>query len=141
MKWYIELNVRLKLAGGEILNSGKNCIAFGITQDMAFAVANIILSIEKKSPNLVDNYVIFYESDSPIKASEQKILSCISDKIIFRHLDFKLKKNAGTENFFKKYTQLCFAKFKLFDLAKEYDNHAPLLPCIGRTACNVQPLR
>lgn len=98
---------------------GKNCVVFGITQNLTFAVANIIMSIEKKSPKLIDAYIIYYSSDSPIKVRERSIVSNISDKVQFRELDFNLDKNVGLEHFFQKYTELCFAKFKILDLVKD----------------------
>ena len=100
----------------------RNCIVFGITQNLAFAIANIIISIEKKSPDLVDTYIIYYATDSPIKLEEKAILKEITKKIEFREFGFSLEKNDVVKPFFDKYAEILFAKFQLFDLVNnEFD--------------------
>lgn len=70
---------------------------------------------------MVDNYIIFYDDDSPIKTDEKKILKKITEKVIFRRLDFEFSQSASLENFFRRYSRLCFAKFKILDLVNEYE--------------------
>lgn len=93
------------------------CIFFGITSNYAFAVANVIIGVEKFSPNLVENYIIFSDIDDPINDDDITALQKISNKIIIR--EFKPPVNISAK-LASRFSRLYTAKFHIFDLLKEY---------------------
>ena len=89
----------------------------GATSNLDFAVANVIMGVEKFSPHLVDNYIIFYDEKDKFKT--ESIFKNISEKIEFRPINtYKIPANIS---FYERYSKLYLAKYFIFDLLKEYD--------------------
>ena len=101
--------------------SKKVAVVFSITNNLMFAVANVIYAIEKYSPNFVDNYFVFL--DSYADASDMERVQVLSDyKTRFRLLDqSQYQKNKENINM-PKYSIMCFGIFESFILLKQYNN-------------------
>ena len=95
----------------------KKCIVFAATSNLDFAVANVIIGIEKNSPDLVDNYIIYYDSNDAF--TTENIFYKISSKIIFKEFD----DSSTPENlsYYKRYSKLYLAKYIIFKLLDEYE--------------------
>lgn len=107
----------------------KNCvIVFFITKDYAFTVANMIIGLNRYSPNLADDIIIFHEG---LSDDDKNCLNILSNKIIFKKftkdefmnkISTKLKNNKKFIHSIEKYTYLNLAKFEIFNLLNNYKN-------------------
>lgn len=104
-------------------NNGQNVVVMGVTSDLLFAAANVVIGIEKHSSNLIDKYIVYHLEDDPIKDKDRRAAENISDKLEFRV--FKPMIQEASESYkeiIDKYSLLYFCKFSVFDLIREYDN-------------------
>lgn len=102
-------------------------VVFRCTPNLSFAVANMIVGIEKHNPHFVTDYVIF-STDNKDKDhnilydvcrfynKNIKIVNYSYDKLYKLNLDFNKKK------FFKNYPLIIFSLFEIFNLLDEYKN-------------------
>ena len=97
----------------------ENCIVFGITSNLAFAVANIIIAIEEFSPNLIDKYIILFDSEDPISNDERNVLTKISENIEFEELYLDNKINLSSD-LLNRYSKLNFSKFEILRFLEQY---------------------
>lgn len=105
-------------------------VMFSITPNLAFAVANSIVGIERHSPGLVDTYVIYH---SGITEADMCALHRLTDKckfVLFEYPRF-LEKLEGEPapsviKGVKTYTYLHLLKIELFSLLSKY-RHALFL--------------
>ena len=100
-------------------------VVFRITPNLTFAVANVIIGIERYSPNLVSEYIIFCSSVNDGKLNElllvanqyKKDISFIeysNDTVIDKtKLDF-------SSAWFKRYPLIIFSLFEIFSLLKRF---------------------
>lgn len=95
------------------------CITFGITSNMTFAIANIMLGIERYTKGVVDTYIIFYANNDPIEENEKDRLRAINSNIEFR--EYHLPEDIQLPvNIINRYSELYMAKFEIFNLLKEF---------------------
>lgn len=100
---------------------------FRCTPNLSFAVANMIVGIEKYNSNFITDYIIF---STDISDSNNNILYDICNfykkniKIIHYKYDrlHNLKLNFHEKFFFKRYPLIIFSLFDIFDLLNEYKN-------------------
>ncbi|MDO4920371.1 MAG: glycosyltransferase [Phascolarctobacterium sp.] len=95
-----------------------HCVAFGITSNLTFAVANVIIGIEKYSPGLVDKYIIFFDEKDPIAEEEMQVILKISSKAEFRELN--MENVHIPEDGLKRFSALNYAKNQVFRLLNEF---------------------
>lgn len=107
----------------EMNNSKKDkAVVFATNDSYCFALANVIMNIEKHDPNLVDEYVIF---TSNVSQDNKDALLKIVSNIVF--IDFSedyffsravnVPKNAP---FIEHWSHLPMAHFEIFDLLDKY---------------------
>ena len=93
------------------------CVMFATSSAYVMGVANVIIGIEKYSPGLIDDYVIFYNENDPIKETDIQAFMGITTNIQYRKLP---KDTALSEREQDRYSSLLLAKFHIFDLLEEY---------------------
>lgn len=59
----------------------ERCVVFGITPNLTFAVANVILAIENYTPDFIDEYVILSDYNDPLDEDEVLTLKKICPRI------------------------------------------------------------
>lgn len=111
------------------LNNKKECaIVFFITKNYNFAVANMIIGLNRYCKNLFSDIIVFYEE---ISDEEEKSLNLLSNRIIFKKnikndilnkLTLKVKNNKIFNLFIEKFSYQNIAKFEIFDLLHYYKN-------------------
>ena len=62
--------------------SRKNCVMFSISGDYMFAVANIIIAIQKCNPKLITKYIIYESEDFPVAQSDKRIIEKLFPSLI-----------------------------------------------------------
>ncbi len=94
------------------------CVMFCTSSVYLPGVANVIIGIEKYSPGLINNYVIFYDVNDPISDNDILALDKISrGKVLIR----QAAKNTVLSNFeMERYSPLLLQKFHIFELLEEY---------------------
>jgi FkbM family methyltransferase len=106
------------------MNEKKNfAVLLSITNNLAFAAANVIIGIEKHSPGFVDSYIIFHDG---ISDSDTKAFNKISNKIELRYFginEFKKKCGNLSKNSLKlieRWSYFNIIKIELFSLLTKY---------------------
>ena len=69
-------------------NKLNNCVCMGSSSYMLPALANMIIGIEKHSPNLVDQYVVLHDASEVFDENDLKALSKLTNKVSFYPIDF-----------------------------------------------------
>lgn len=104
-------------------NKLNNCVCMASSSYMLPALANMIIGIERHSPNTVDQYVILHEVNEVFNENDVMALTKLSNKIRFYPVDFKgiytLPKLRILSSS-SQYVRIIFAKFFIFDLLKDY---------------------
>ncbi len=94
-------------------------IVLGCTDNMTFALANVILGVLKNNPDLNTEFVIFHNG---IKEKDQNILNKIAN-CIFEEYDFPLKDNQKfVESSMNQFTYMMYSRYECFDLLNKYKN-------------------
>lgn len=101
----------------------KNCaVVFCITQNLTFAVANVIIGLKRYSQNLTNNIYIYHNG---ITASDKVALLKIAEGIVF--IEFteeqflkRIVMNPSIQRYVEKLSYIVFAKFEAIDLLQEY---------------------
>lgn len=104
-------------------NKLNNCVCMGSSSYMLPALANMIIGIEKHSPNTVDQYVILHDKNEVFENNDLLALNKITDKIRFYPIDFDEKYKLPTLKILsgsQAYNKIIFAKYFVFELLKDY---------------------
>ena len=104
-------------------NKLNNCVCMGSSSYMLPALANMIIGIEKHSPNTVDQYVILHDKNEVFENNDLLALNKITDKIRFYPIDFDEKYKLPTLKILsgsQAYNRIIFAKYFVFELLKDY---------------------
>lgn len=98
---------------------------FRITPNYATAVANMIISIERHSPNLFTEYVVFTSEASGELDQIKEVCHFFNKKYRFEVYDTgKIRECIGDiylNQFFKRYPLIVFSLFGIFTLLKDFD--------------------
>ena len=104
----------------------KKCaVIFAATADYIFAVANMIIGLNKHSPKLADEYIIFHNDFS---RDDQEKLKSLDNRCTFRHYstEYVLSRIGLESNYLyqllTRYSHSLFAKFEMFDLLKDFNS-------------------
>lgn len=114
------LNKTPSLSQNQKLN---NCVCMGSSSYMLPALANMIIGIERHSPNLVDQYVVLHDASEVFDENDLKALSKLTNKVSFYPIDFDKRyklPNLKILNGEHSYNKIIFAKYFVFDLLKYY---------------------
>lgn len=102
--------------------NGTNAIILASDANYMFATANVIIGVEKHSPNLVDKYIIYTTKENGVSDIDRKAIALISDKVEFRNFELPIGSNREfLDSHPGKYNELIYAKFLIFDLLEEFD--------------------
>lgn len=94
-------------------------IVFGLTKNLTFAVACVMLDLKEKSPDLADEIVIFHDG---ISIKQQTILNSIL-KCRFIKYKFPIKdKTKFNQETLRYFSKMVFSKFECLRLLNEYKN-------------------
>jgi len=103
----------------KLINKKNLAIVFGITSNLTFALANVILGLKKYSPNLADEIIIYHDK---IDEKDQKILNTIIPCRFIKY-EFPIKDvSRFNEAYFKRFSELAYSRYECFSLLKEYRN-------------------
>lgn len=92
-------------------------IVFGVTANLTFALANVILGLKKYSPNLANDIIVYHDEVSP---HDKEILNSILPCNFIKY-DFPIKDiTKFNEAYFNQFTKLAYARYECFNLLNEY---------------------
>lgn len=95
----------------------KSAIVFSLTKNMIFALASVVIDIEKKIKHKPDEIVVFHDG---IKKKDQRLINKIFPTVFVKY-KFPIKRirgfNQGTITYFSK---MVFAKFECLRLLTKY---------------------
>lgn len=100
----------------------RNAIVMASDSNYMFATANVIIGVEKHSRGLIDKYIIYTPTDNPVSKEDQNAAFRLCDKIEFRDYRQPEIEDKFIEKYKDRYSNLIFAKFKIFDILNEYEN-------------------
>lgn len=98
-----------------------NCVCMGSSSYMLPALANMIIGIERHSPNLVDQYVILHDATEIFNDEDLNALSKLTKKVSFYPIDFINRYKLPELNILNgknSYNKIIFAKYFVFDLLR-----------------------
>lgn len=93
----------------------KLAIVFGVTGNMAFALANVLIGLKKHSPELIADFIVF---EQRISDKDKNLLNSIVP-CDFRNYKFP-EQGYLTDDTLKKFSELTFSRFECFNLLREY---------------------
>ena len=105
----------------------KRAIVFGITKDLDFALANMLIGIKKHLKCDIDKFIILNDSlSNEQKISFKKIHKNVefvyfSKEYVFERLGFKNQDNNKINRILERYSHFYFCKFEIIDYLKIYD--------------------
>lgn len=95
----------------------QTAIVFGITKELTFALANVILGIKKHSPSLADKIIVFHDG---ISTKDKEILTNILP-CRFIDYEFPIKDKQNFDPFFfNQFSSMAYSRFECFDLLNEF---------------------
>lgn len=101
------------------MNKKNLAIVFGITSNLTFAMANVILGLKKYSSDLADDIIIYHDK---ICQKDQEILKSILPCKFIKY-EFPIKDVSGfNEAYFKRFSELAYSRYECFSLLNEYQN-------------------
>lgn len=110
----------MKLSGKKVKK--EFAVVFRCTTDFGLKISQVILALEKNSPTLVSDYIIYYSKRSLNNLDLiDKIVKKFHKQVHFH--EFELPKSEQTlinDKFTTRYSDIVFAIFKIFDLLNEY---------------------
>lgn len=92
-------------------------MVFGITKDLDFALANVLISM-KEHGNMPKNMDIYVYHDGLSQEKEDVLNSILPCEFIEYHND--ISEGTLDSTYLKLYSNLCLARFECFDMLKKY---------------------
>lgn len=93
------------------------CIVFGITKELTFALANVLIGLKKYSPDFADEIIVYHDGIT-IKDRDlfNSILPCR-----FIDYEFPIKDTSNfDEMFFKQFSTMAYSRFECFNHLHEF---------------------
>lgn len=94
----------------------KIAVVTGVTKDIAFAAANIYMSIVKYAPDLEFDFIVYHQG---IAADDRKIFNSFKNFFLklysYPHVKSTIESSRG------RYSDLAFSKFEIFSLLDNYE--------------------
>ncbi len=102
-------------------------ILIAATGNLAFAVANILVALQRHSPRFADNVILYYDHFSHIDLERLETLepSLLVRPYTMEMLQQRLGIDASQAHLdenFSRLTHLTYARYEIFDLLQEYHN-------------------
>ncbi len=92
-------------------------IVFGITSNLTFALANVIIGLKKHSPNLADEIIVYHDG---IINKDQELLNSILP-CRFIEYEFPVKDISNFDPcFFDQFSHMAYSRFECFNLLNEF---------------------
>jgi len=99
------------------MNKKNLAIVFGITSNITFALANVLIGLKKHSPNLADEIIIYHDG---IKEKDQNLLNTIFP-CRFLFYEFPIKDKSDFDPFFfDQFSSMAYSRFECFKLLDEF---------------------
>lgn len=96
-----------------------SALVFGITSNLTFALANVLLGLKKHSPAFTDDIFIYYDS---ISEKEKKLINSIIPCNFIKY-KFPIKDTSRfNQDFFKQFSSLAYSRYECFNLLNQYKN-------------------
>lgn len=98
-------------------NKKELAIVFGITSNLTFALANVIIGLKKYSPKISDEIIVYHNG---IINKDKEILNSIMP-CRFIEYEFPIKdKSKFDPFFFEQFSSMAYSRFECFNLLKEF---------------------
>ena len=92
-------------------------IVFGITKNLTFALANVILGLKKHSPSFADEIIIYHDG---ITEKDQQLLDSILS-CRFLEYEFPIKDKSDFDPFFfDQFSSMAYSRFECFKHLKDF---------------------
>ena len=99
------------------MNKKQTAIVFGITKELTFALANVIMGIKKYSPTFADKIIVYHDGINP---KDQSILMNILP-CRFIDYEFPIKDKQNFDPFFfNQFSSMAYSRFECFNLLNEF---------------------
>ncbi len=97
-------------------NKKARAIVLGATGNLSFAVANVLMGIKKRSPELKADFVIFHND---ISENDRKLLNSIIP-CAFINYEMPINTDGVKQSSFPRYSKLAFSRYECFKMLDEY---------------------
>ena len=98
-------------------NKKELAIVFGITKNLTFALANVILGLKKHSPSFADEIIIYHDG---ITEKDQQLLDSILS-CRFLEYEFPIKDKSDFDPFFfDQFSSMAYSRFECFKHLKDF---------------------
>lgn len=101
------------------MSKKKVAVAMSGTANLAFAMANVLIGIDKYSPGFVDEVVVYHQGMSQ---NDQDCLSKIAPCKFIEYKGHELINSLPPTDNISKYSIMSFAIYEIFKLTEEYEN-------------------
>lgn len=92
-------------------------IVFGITSNLTFALANVVIGLKKHSPNFADEIIVYHDG---ILQKDKEILTSILP-CRFIEYEFPIGDGANFDPFFfEQFSSMAYSRFECFKLLNEF---------------------
>ena len=92
----------------------EKAVVLGITGNLAFAAANVLIGIKKYSPDIDADFVVFYQN---LSENDKELLNSI---IPCKFVKYSFSENKELEDAIRRYSQLSFCRYEMFKMLDEY---------------------
>lgn len=100
-----------------ITNKKEIAIVFGITKNLTFALANVLLGIKKYSPNFADEIIVYHDD---IKPKDMELLNSIVPCRFIKY-EFPIKDTSKFDDmFFNQFSSMAYSRFECFNHLGEF---------------------
>lgn len=93
-------------------------IVLGISSNLTFSAANVLMQLKTHSPNLADDIIIFHDG---IDLKDQKLMKNIIN-CKFIEYKFPIEISKFNEVYFNKFTHIAYSRLECLNLLDEYKN-------------------
>lgn len=98
-------------------NKKELAIVFGITSNLTFALANVILGLKKHSPELADEIIVFHDD---ISEKDQDLIKSIFLSRFIKY-EFPVKDTSKFDPYFyQQFSSMAYSRFECFKLLNEF---------------------
>lgn len=97
-------------------------VVLGTTKNSAFAIANVIIGLERHSPRLVDTYFVYHDGLAEVDRLALARLAPNVELVLYTE-DYFLERSgvAGLDTTsLKRYTHMSFCRYEMFELLDRY---------------------
>lgn len=103
----------------------RNAAVFRITSDLINQATNMIVGIERHSPNLINTYVCYVDKTTDSLLDLKKICESFNKKFIAKEYDDSqiksIARHANEKHFFERYPSIVFSLFEIFNLLNDFE--------------------